>query len=184
MMRRMVEDKPQDGDPLHEDESRYRLVDREDMNGNESRDRRVDRMSVSEAAELLEVTQSAVRKRVHRGTIPWDKDSEGRIYVYVDLAETRPETGRDKSRDAGAGQSRDELLEAYRDQVDFLRRELERKDTLLMSLMQRVPELEPAPEPREAAAAPPESTSKGDSPTEPQEPAQRRSWLYRFFFGP
>jgi excisionase family DNA binding protein len=180
----MGEDKPQDGHPSHEDESRYGLVDKEDMNSTESRDRHVDRMTVPEAAELLGVTQSAVRKRVQRGTIPWDKDSEGRIYVYVDLSETSPETVRDKSRDATAGQSRDELLEAYRDQVEFLRRELERKDTLLMSLMQRVPELEPAPEPREATAAPPESTTKGDSSAEPQEPLQRRSWLYRFFFGP
>jgi len=167
--------------PLHEDTARHSLVDRRDMNGSESRDRPVDRLSVPEAAELLGVTQSAVRKRVQRGTIPWDKDSEGRIYVYVDLSETSRETGRDKTRDGTTGQSRDELLEAYRDQIDFLRRELERKDTLLMSLMQRVPELEPAPEPHEAAAAPPNGTTKGDSSTEQQEPAQRRSWLHRFF---
>ena len=166
---------------MHEDTARHSLVDRRDMNGSESRDRPVDRLSVPEAAELLGVTQSAVRKRVQRGTIPWDKDSEGRIYVYVDLSETSRETGRDKTRDATTGQSRDELLEAYRDQIDFLRRELERKDTLLMSLMQRVPELEPAPEPHEAAAAPPNGTTKGDSSTEQQEPAQRRSWLHRFF---
>ena len=184
MMLRMQEDKSQDGHPSPEDESRYRLVDREDMNGNESRNSHVDRMSVPEAAELLGVTQSAVRKRVQRGTIPWDKDSEGRIYVYVDLSESSPETVRDKSRDAASGQSRDELLEAYRDQVEFLRRELERKDTLLMSLMQRVPELEPAPEPREAPVTPSEDTTKGGSSTETQEPSQRRSWLYRFFFGP
>jgi hypothetical protein len=182
----MGEDKSQDGHLLHEDASRHSLVDRRDMNGSEFRDRPVDRLSVPEAAELLGVTQSAVRKRVQRGTIPWDKDSEGRIYVYVDLSETSPETGRDKARDTTTGRSRDELLEAYRDQIDFLRRELERKDTLLMSLMQRVPELEPAPEPREAAAAPPpDGTTKGDSSTESQEePTQRRSWLYRFFFGP
>jgi len=154
------------------------------MNGSESRDRPVDRLSVPEAAELLGVTQSAVRKRVQRGTVPWDKDSEGRIYVYVDLSEMSPETGWDKARDAATGQSRDELLEAYRDQIDFLRRELERKDTLLMSLMQRVPELEPASEPREAAAALPDGTTKSDSSTESQESAERRSWLYRFFFGP
>lgn len=170
--------------PLHEDMSRHSLVDSRDMNGNESRDRPVDRISVPEAAELLGVTQSAVRKRVQRGTIPWDKDSEGRIYVYVDMSETSLETGADKKRDTSAGQSRDELLEVYRDQVEFLRRELERKDTLLMSLMQRVPELEPTPEPREASVTPSEDTTKGGSSTEPQESVQRRSWLYRFFFGP
>lgn len=178
----MREDKSQDGHPLPEDESRYRLVEKEDTNGSESRDRHVDRMSVPEAAELLGVTQSAVRKRVQRGTIPWDKDSEGRIYVYVDLSEAGPETVRDKSRDATPGQPRDELLEAYRDQVDFLRRELERKDTLLMSLMQRVPELEPAPEPRDAPEmASPRSSGRGTAPEDPQEPVERRSWWRKFF---
>jgi hypothetical protein len=169
---------------LYEDTSQHSLVDSRDMNGNESRDRPVDRISVPEAAELLGVTQSAVRKRVQRGTIPWDKDSEGRIYVYVDLSETSPETGADKRRDTAAGQSRDELLEVYRDQVEFLRREIERKDTLLMSLMQRVPELESAPEPREAPVTPSEDTTKGGgSSTEQQESVQRseRSWWRRFF---
>ena len=151
------------------------------MNGSESRDRPVDRLSVPEAAELLGVTQSAVRKRVQRGTVPWDKDSEGRIYVYVDLSEMSPETGWDKARDAATGQSRDELLEAYRDQIDFLRRELERKDTLLMSLMQRVPELEPASEQRESSVPTTEGTVTTDVSPETQEPAQRRSWLHRFF---
>jgi len=167
--------------PLHEDTSRHSLVDSRDIYGNESRDRPVDRISVPEAAELLGVTQSAVRKRVQRGTIPWDKDSEGRIYVYVNLSETSPETGADKKRDTAAGQSRDELLEVYRDQVEFLRREIERKDTLLMSLMQRVPELEPAPEPREASVTPSEDTTKAGSSTEQQKSVQRRSWLHRFF---
>jgi hypothetical protein len=155
------------------------------MNDNELRDRHVDRVSVPEAAELLRVTQSAVRKRIQRGTIPCDKDSEGRIYVYVDLSESSPETVRDKPRDAAAGQSRYELLEAYRDQVEFLRRELERKDTLLMSLMQRVPELEPASEPRDAPeTASPRSDRGTTAPEGSQEPVERRSWLYRFFFGP
>src|SRR5215210_8185418 len=113
------------------------------MNGNASRDRPVDRVTVPEAAEMMGVTQSAIRKRVHRGTIPWDKDHEGRIYVYVDPSEMSPETRGGKARDTSAGQSRDELLEAYRDQVEFLRRELERKDTIIMSLMQRIPNWKP-----------------------------------------
>ncbi len=169
---------------MHEDKSRHSLVDKEDMRDNGSCDRHVDRMSVPEAAELLGVTQSAVRKRVQRGTIPWDKDNEGRIYVYVDSSEAGPETVRNKSQDAAAGQSRNELLEAYRDQVEFLRRELERKDALLMSLMQRVPELEPAPEPRDAPETASPRSDRGAASEDTQEPVQRRSWLYRFFFGP
>jgi hypothetical protein len=182
MMRCMREDKSQDGHPLYQDGSRHRLVDKEDMGDNESRDRHVDRMSVPEAAELLGITQSAVRKRVQRGTIPWDKDNEGRIYVYVDLYEPRPETVRVKPRNAATGQSQDELLEAYRDQVEFLRRELERKDTLLMSLMQRIPELEAPSVTRDTSETPPEDLGENSVPPKPEDPVSRRSW-WRSFFG-
>ena len=168
---------------MDKDLSRDRSVDGKDMNGNASRDRPVDRVTVPEAAEMMGVTQSAIRKRVHRGTILWDKDHEGRIYVYVDPSEMSPETRGGKARDTSAGQSRDELLEAYRDQVEFLRRELERKDTLLMSLMQRVPELEPAQEPRESPASSSEEENKTPPPSKQQEPSEKRSWLHRFFFG-
>jgi excisionase family DNA binding protein len=141
----------------------------------------VDRLTVPEAADLLGVSQSAVRKRIQRGTIPWDKDNEGRIYVYVDFTESGLGTEDDKSRDKSSGQSREELLEVYREQVEFLRRELERKDTIIMSLAQRIPKLEAAPEPREAN----EKISKASGKDEvPPESERRRSWLYRFFFGP
>jgi hypothetical protein len=142
-------------------------------------------VTVPEAAEMMGVTQSAIRKRVHRGTIPWDKDHEGRIYVYVDPSEMSPETRGGKARNTSTGQSRDEVLEAYRDQVEFLRRELERKDTLLMSLMQRFPKLEPATDSSTEIQEPPVSPSaeagKGTVP-EQQQPSQRRSW-WRAFFG-
>src|SRR5215210_2639985 len=164
-MSRMGEDKRRTKQTLYEGLSRNRYVDRKDMNGNASRDRPVDRVTVPEAAEMMGVTQSAIRKRVHRGTIPWDKDHEGRIYVYVDPSEMSPETRGGKARGTSAGQSRDELLEAYRDQVEFLRRELERKDTLLMSLMQRVPELEPtkdsSSEIRETSVSPSAKAGEG-----------------------
>jgi len=146
------------------------------------RDSPMDRMTVPEAADLLKITQSAVRKRIQRGTISWDKDDEGRIYVYVNSSETGLDTGEDRSSDIPPGQSRDELLEAYRDQVEFLRRELERKDTLLMSLMQRVPELEGPIEPREAPETLAGDTDRSDEVRlESQESSQLRSWWRRFF---
>jgi excisionase family DNA binding protein len=156
-------------------------VDGLNMQSEETRDNPVDKLTVPEAAELLGVTQSAVRKRIQRGTIPWDKDGEGRLYVYVDPSETALDTEEDKSRDTSSGQSRDELLEFYREQVEFLRRELERKDTIIMSLTQRIPGLEAAPGSRDAFEA---VTQEADKGTAPAEPEQRRSWLYRFFFGP
>ena len=55
---------------MDKDLSRDRSVDGKDMNGNASRDRPVDRVTVPEAAEMMGVTQSAIRKRVHRRTMP------------------------------------------------------------------------------------------------------------------
>jgi len=120
------------------------------MQSEVSRDRPVEKVTVPEAAKLLGVTQSAVRKRIQRGTISWDRDDEGRIYVYVDPSEMHLETGSGRLRDTSMGLSRDELVAELRDQVNFLRGELERKDALLRSLMQRILELEPAAESREA----------------------------------
>ena len=152
-----------------------------------SRDSHVDRVTVTEAARLLGVTQSAVRKRIQRGTIPWDKDAEGRIFVYV----TPSEIGRDETSDgiqggdAIQGQSRDELVAELRDQIDFLRGEIDRKDALLMSLTQRIPELESSAGLQKASEIVSESADKGDaSPPDSQGSSPRRSWLARFFFGP
>ena len=153
------------------------------IQGEVSRDRPVEKMTVPEAAKLLGVTQSAVRKRIQRGTIPWDRDDEGRIYVYVDPSEMRLETGSARLRDTSMGLSRDELVAELRDQVNFLRGELERKDALLRSLMQRILELEPAAESREARETASEGLGKGE-PSEAEEPTKQRSWLMRFFFGP
>jgi excisionase family DNA binding protein len=51
-------------------------------------DGRIHRLTVNEAAQVLNVSASAVRKRVERGTLPADKDEDGRLFVYVDTEET------------------------------------------------------------------------------------------------
>ncbi len=60
------------------------------------------------------------------------------------------------------GQS--ELVAELRSQVEWLRREVERKDTIIMSLTQRVPELEPASEPQNRPEAAAEGTANGAGP--------------------
>ncbi len=105
----------------------------------------------------------------------------------MDPFEVSFETGEDKPEDTSTGQRQDELLKAYRDQVEFLRWELERKDTLLMPLMQRIPELEYRSELRYTPRQPQlhnrvQQVALGATEST-QEPTQWRSWLYRFFFG-
>jgi len=160
--------------------------------------KKLDRITVAEAANLLGVKEQAVRKRIQRGTIQYDKDEDGRVYVYVDP----PDNGVDpKVNGNSTGDNTDTytLTEALREQIDQLRRDVEdwkeearRKDTIIMSLTQRIPELEA---PREAphASETDAEASEGPSPrsdtVEPQEGAQeteetaRRPWWIRILGG-
>jgi uncharacterized protein YjbI with pentapeptide repeats len=47
------------------------------------------RLTVNEAAESLEISKEAVRKRMQRGTLPHTKGADGRVYVYLN-ADTDP----------------------------------------------------------------------------------------------
>jgi excisionase family DNA binding protein len=170
-----------------------------------------DRITVQEAARRLGVKDDAVRKRIQRGSIGHDKDSDGRVYVYLDTTHDEsqdaskdttgyvprtdhPANGRiqDGPQDAAKDGSWDALVEAkdetiveLRDQVGFLRRELERKDTIIMSLTQRIPELEApratAPEATPEATGAPDTGSEGVGRGEDHHPVERPSWWRKFF---
>ena len=145
------------------------------------------RYTVTEAARILDVGTDAVRKRIQRNTIKHER-VDGTVYVWLDTDEPERDDideGHDQRLDGGVTrelvESYREQVEDYRDQVEFLRRELERKDTIIMTMAQRIPELEPAPEHREAPETPSEEPHSTHAPSEPQEPSQRRSWLRAFF---
>jgi uncharacterized protein (DUF1786 family) len=141
--------------------------------------------------------------RVKRGTLAHTKEGKT-VYVLLSasslVADQHEQTNElnvnltsDQPNDQTEGEPQP-LVEALSSEVDFLRGELRRreedhreesmrKDSIIMALTQRVPELEPSPE----APVTPETLSKGkakgQAPLGSQEPTQRRSWLYRFFFG-
>jgi excisionase family DNA binding protein len=125
------------------------------------------RITVSEAAELLGISQDAVRMRVKRGKLEGDKEGN-RLFVWIDTDQTADQTT-----------DRDDLLEAYRDQVEFLRRELERRDQLLAAALSRIPEIEAPQEPTGA----PETVSEGPDRGQPQDAPKGtpRSWWRRIF---
>jgi hypothetical protein len=149
-----------------------------------------ERHTVKEAAEVLGTTVDAVRGRIRRGTLDSVK-LDGVVYVLLDAANREQQSdqsatsggdGRQQNGDpAGLTADQSELVGDLRDQIDWLRREVERKDTIIMSLTQRVPELEAPPEQREASETTSPRSGEGTAPGDPQEPAQRRSWWRQFF---
>ena len=148
---------------------------------------RLERLSVAQAARALGLTESGVRKRVARGTLPHERDENGTVWVFVDPLQTVSGTPLDNQTD----EVRDTILDTLRDQVAtlkdqvrYLQAEGQRKDAIIMTMAQRIPELEPAreevSEPREAPVSSSEETGKGKGP-EQQESSQRRSWWRQFF---
>ena len=144
--------------------------------------RDLDRLTVAEAARVLGISQDAVRKRIARGTIPHERDESGRVYVYLSPSETVHKTDQDTAQDDASKTVQDAYIRSLEDQIAFLRRELERKDGILLNLTERIPQLEAPSEARESPQtveqeperAEPQSDAPGD-----QEGVQRRSWWRR-----
>ncbi len=135
-----------------------------------------ERVTVQEAARQLGITESAVRKRVQRGILEHDKEPDGRLYVYLD----KQDVDRDEIRDS----SYDMLVRRLENENEFLRRELERKDTILLNMTEAMKALSPPPqeassEPRESPETveeEPERTEPRPATVESQESVQRPWW--------
>jgi predicted ArsR family transcriptional regulator len=135
-----------------------------------------ERASVQEAARRLGITESAVRKRVQRGLLEHDKEPDGRLYVYLGTRDI----GQDKVRDS----SYDMLVRRLENENEFLRRELERKDTIMLNMTEAMKAISPpTPEESSEARASPETVEEEPEGSEPrpyaggpQEGAQRPWW--------
>jgi uncharacterized coiled-coil protein SlyX len=146
--------------------------------------RDLDRLTVAEAAGALGISQDAVRKRIARGTIQHDRDESGRVFVYLLESETVHRTDQDTARDEASKTVQDRYIQSLEDQIAFLRRELERKDAILLNLTERIPELEAS---SEVSASPetveeePERAEPHPASREASEVTERRSWWRRIF---
>ncbi|MDQ3913147.1 MAG: hypothetical protein M3305_15530 [Actinomycetota bacterium] len=164
------------------------------MGGTRPGRRPVRRLPLTEAAEALGTSQDALRMRVRRGSIEWEKGEDGRVYVFLE-----PDQGRAQDTEPQAGGEGFELLlEDLRDQVGYRRDQLRREQDahaearkIIAALTQRIPEIEPAgalqdvpSEPREAPTEATEQPGRvGPQPSVEgaQEPAEPRSWWQRIF---
>jgi len=146
----------------------------------------VERVTVPEAAKLLGISEGAVRQRMHRGLLQFEKEENGRVYVYLTPVDTPDNSVKTNDETVDTG-----LLDELRDRIRFLEGELEdrkeearrrdeearRKDAILMTLAQRVPELEAPHEPQESTVTDSESEAKDAVLPEPE----KRSWWRRLF---
>ena len=169
------------------------------------------RMTVQEAAEALGVTVEAVRGRMHRGKYLKEKDDEGRVWVLLSpdqLPNGRVkvhERSRERLGSSSGERSRadgptvyrrlraadSELVDELRGEVAYLKdviatrdEELRRKDTIIMQMAQRIPELPSAS--HQETPAEPETPAEGSGGVETPSPVEgtqtdsrRRSWWRR-----
>jgi hypothetical protein len=140
------------------------------------------RYTVHEAAMMLGLSVDAVRKRAERGTLKREKGEDGAVYVLLDSTQTGHRSNGDSSPDESATGQR--LVAVLEDQVEHLRRELEarneelrRKDAILLTLAQRVPELEAPTDDQDGAREPPHGARGMVDREEPE----WRSWWRRIF---
>ena len=155
-------------------------------------------VSVYEAADALGITVDAIRKRIQRGTIAHRRGEDGRVWVLLDAASNLRDPANSTVADTGEPayrpQARDELVDSLKDQVEYLRQviemrdlELQRKDSIIAALTQRIPELEPLREPPQEPPSASETPSddsaagKGDVPPNEEGAQDLRPWYRRFF---
>ncbi len=150
------------------------------------------RVNVDEAARILGLSMDAVRKRVQRGTIPYEKDPAGRVTIIVDAVETlrdEGETLQDTVHDTPGPEAdrlleaKDETIEELRDRVRYLEEESRRKDHLLAAALERIPAIEPpeTPQAPETAREEPGGVEDRESPQGAPEAPERPSWWRRWF---
>ena len=150
------------------------------------------RYTVNEAAEVLGISAEAVRARIKRGTLHKEKDADGTVYVRMNGDHTHPNDrtnghmngSTDGDHTAAHTVPSDSVaFQIMQNQIAFLQAELERKDAILLTMAQRIPELEASTEPRESRESSSERSPDGIGKEE-EKRKTRRSWWARVFLGP
>jgi hypothetical protein len=144
----------------------------------------LERTTIAEAAKRLELTQEAIRARIRRGTIEHDKDETGKTYVYLTEDEAHDQTDANTVVNGVVNDYITSLkseIESLKADREVWQEEAKRKDTIIMALTNRIPELEAptdsTPEATESVLRDSEEESRGVVPPEPE----KVSWWRRMF---
>jgi hypothetical protein len=156
--------------------------DRQDRPGHSSGQR----ASVREAAELLGTTVDAIRKRVQRGTLPYEKASDGRVWIVLDAVQDstghRQDTDQPQSDSGALISAKDETITTLRDQLEAERQAHAEARRIIAGLVERIPAIEAPSGASESRESPTPTDTPTEAPGEPQEGAQR-PWWRRVFGG-
>jgi excisionase family DNA binding protein len=121
-----------------------------------------ERLTIQEAAHRLGVSESAVRKRIKRGTLQREKTEDGRVLVYMEPSVPGAEEVRTPERDALISEMQQRLALLERE-LDVRTEEIRRRDTIIMNMTEAMKALNPpAPEDSSEARESPESSGPTD----------------------
>jgi hypothetical protein len=152
-----------------------------------------DRVSVHEAAEALSTTVDAIRKRVQRDTIPYEKDADGRVWILLDADRTRHDIGQDTTgyrqdlESSALISAKDETIATLKEQLEAERQAHAEARRLLMAALERIPPQLNAPESSETIEDASESaghrsgTEEAQTDTEAPQSEPARPWWRRIW---
>jgi hypothetical protein len=139
-------------------------------------------LTLREAAARFGVSESAIRKRVERGTLRSDKGPDGRRYVYLD---TGADTGADQSATGESGALISEMRAhnaTLREQLEAERQAHAEARRIIAGLVERIPPAIEAPGAPQTVEEAWEGTEPRPATGGPQTATQRRP-LWRRLIG-
>ena len=157
------------------------------------------RVTITEAATLLGVHPNTVRGRVKAGIydaekvttehgLTWMIDRDSLVNNPLSKDSQHPPSQVVNTEGATPIEVVQSLLRPFVEDLGRVREELGAERVLREQAERErdklAARLEALTEERDAPETASEDADRVDVPPEPQEPLERRSWLYRFFFGP
>jgi hypothetical protein len=147
----------------------------------------VSKLTVPKAAQALGISPEAVRNRLSRGTLESVKE-DGTVYVLISTDRSRHtgDTSGDIPGEAPTGaaliSAKDETIRVLREQLEAERSASAELRRIVAGLVQRVPELEPAPETPRSGRESPLTDSDGAQKDDGHHAGEERpSWWRRLF---
>ena len=147
------------------------------------------RVTVTEAAWILDTTVDALRKRVQRDTIPYERDEYGGVWILVDADRTRqdktgqrPDTGQPQPESSALISELRAHNATLREQLEAERQAHAEARRLLLSALEKIPPAIEPPASPEPPGVPSEATEQpGRVEPQPavggaQEGAERPCW--------